>query len=188
MLLTFRKIALFCHLCNKDLWTPVVKWTIKPKYEFRSVPAWMAGKYHSSMQTGIVYPLVPPRNKFRDVLAVSGDFGQYRQKSWINSARMSFMWKKNWQIIKKKSYKPRWGEKIKGRRRRWEEKNQEEKKKNQEKLIVMRFIIYVCFLLESMEIMGFNNKWISLMMQCVSTVSYFVLINRVILGSIYNPN
>ena len=52
----------------------------------------------------------------------------------------------------------------------------------------MRFIIYVCFLLESMEKMGFNNKWISLMMQCVSTVSYFVLINRVILGSIYNHN
>ena len=67
-------------------------------------------------------------------------------------------------------------------------KSRGKKKKNQEKLIVMRFIIYVCFLLESMEKMGFNNKWISLMMQCVSTVSYFVLINRVILGSIYNPN
>ena len=67
------------------------------------------------------------------------------------------------------------------------EKNKRKKKIRKKKIKsrkVMRFIIYVCFLLESMEKMGFNNKWISLMMQCISTISYFVLINRVILGSI----
>ena len=32
--------------------------------------------------------------------------------------------------------------------------------------------------------MGFNNKWISLMMNCISSVSYSVLINGVIHGNI----
>ena len=72
---------------------------------------------------------------------------------------------------------------VRGKNKRKKEEVRREKK-NQEKLTVMRFIIYVFFLLEPMEKMGFNNKWISLMMQCISTVSYFVLINRVILGSI----
>ena len=135
----------------------------------------MAGKYHSSMQTGIVYPFAPPWNKFRGVLAVSGDFGQYWQKSWIRSKWVSC--EKNWQIIKKNLMSHSEGKKKGRKRRRWEEKNQE-------KLMVMRFIIYVCFLLEPMEKMGFNNKWISLMMQCISTVSYSVLINRAIHGSI----
>ena len=32
--------------------------------------------------------------------------------------------------------------------------------------------------------MGFNNKWISLMMNCISTVSYSILINGVTHGNI----
>ena len=40
------------------------------------------------------------------------------------------------------------------------------------------------FLEKIMEKMGFNNKWISLMMNCISSVSYSVLINGVIHGSI----
>ena len=40
------------------------------------------------------------------------------------------------------------------------------------------------FLKKIMEKMGFNNKWISLMMNCISSVSYSVLINGVIHGSI----
>ena len=40
------------------------------------------------------------------------------------------------------------------------------------------------FLEKIMEKMGFNNKWISLMMNCISSVSYSILINGVIHCSI----
>ena len=36
-----------------------------------------------------------------------------------------------------------------------------------------------CFLKKVMESMGFNEKWISLIMNCITTVSYSVLINGV---------
>ena len=36
-----------------------------------------------------------------------------------------------------------------------------------------------CFLKKVMERMGFNEKWISLIMNCITTVSYSVLINGV---------
>ena len=122
---------------------------------------------------------IPLCSTMEQILGCSGRFGWFRAipAEIMDSVGMSFMWKKLTDY-KEKSYEPRWGGEKKGRRRRrWEEKNQE-------KLRVMRFIIYVRFLLKSLEKMGFNNKWISLMMQCISTVSYSVLINRVIHGSI----
>ena len=44
--------------------------------------------------------------------------------------------------------------------------------------------VELVFLEKIMEKMGFNNKWISLMMNCISSAFYFVLINGVIHGSI----
>ena len=41
-----------------------------------------------------------------------------------------------------------------------------------------------CFLKKVMERMGFNEKWISLIMNCITTVSYSVLINGVAHGCI----
>ena len=35
-----------------------------------------------------------------------------------------------------------------------------------------------------MQRMGFKDKWVSLIMMCVTTVSYFLLINRELRGSI----
>ena len=41
-----------------------------------------------------------------------------------------------------------------------------------------------CFLKKVMERMGFNDKWISLIMNCITTLTYFVLINGVAQGCI----
>ena len=41
------------------------------------------------------------------------------------------------------------------------------------------------FLCNIMTTMGFNDKWISLMMNCISTVSYSILINEVSQGCIF---
>ena len=41
-----------------------------------------------------------------------------------------------------------------------------------------------CFLKKVMERMGFNEKWINLIMNCITTVSYSVLINGVVQGCI----
>ena len=41
-----------------------------------------------------------------------------------------------------------------------------------------------CFLKKIMERMGFNEKWISLIMNCITTVSYSMLINGVAHGCI----
>ena len=36
-----------------------------------------------------------------------------------------------------------------------------------------------------MEKMGFHEKWIQLIMQCITTISYFVIINRAVHGCIF---
>ena len=41
-----------------------------------------------------------------------------------------------------------------------------------------------CFLKKVMERMGFNDKWISLIMNCITTETYSVLINGVAQGCI----
>ena len=40
------------------------------------------------------------------------------------------------------------------------------------------------FIEKIMERMGFHEKWINIIMQCISTVSYSVLVNGVAYGSI----
>ena len=40
------------------------------------------------------------------------------------------------------------------------------------------------FIEKIMERMGFHEKWISIIMQCISTVSYSMLVNGVAYGSI----
>ena len=46
-------------------------------------------------------------------------------------------------------------------------------------------IVWNEFLLKKIMVkMGFNNKWISLIMNCISTVSYSILINRMNHGNI----
>ena len=44
--------------------------------------------------------------------------------------------------------------------------------------------VELCFLKKVMERMGFNDKWISLIMNCITTLTYFVLINGVAQGCI----
>ena len=34
------------------------------------------------------------------------------------------------------------------------------------------------YLKKIMSRMGFNDKWVALMMECITSVSYFILINR----------
>ena len=41
------------------------------------------------------------------------------------------------------------------------------------------------FIEKVVEYMRFHEKWISLIMHCISTVSYFVIVNRVAYGCIY---
>ena len=41
------------------------------------------------------------------------------------------------------------------------------------------------FIERVMEKMGFHEKWISLIMQCISTVSYSVIINGIVNGCIH---
>lgn len=41
------------------------------------------------------------------------------------------------------------------------------------------------FIEDVMEKMGFHEKWIQLIMKCITTVSYYVIINGVVQGSIF---